>query len=123
MKTIWLSFLAAVVLHALPAQNDLAFTSAPPMQGNEFIGALASKPSILASAKTLNDEVLLSLGRGFSKPVNLLVFSPSAKVLINREIPAGQTRIRIDLNDLPDGTYTIRIVQGDFIWLQQVQKG
>ena len=123
MKTFWLSFLAAVVLHALPAQNDLAFTSAPPRQGNAFTGAPASKPSVLVSTKTVDNEALVNLGRGFNKPVNLQVFSPSANVLINREIPAGQTRIRIDLNGLPDGAYTVRIVQGDFTWWQQVQKG
>ncbi|TNE51127.1 MAG: T9SS type A sorting domain-containing protein [Bacteroidetes bacterium] len=124
MKTLLLSVLAAAVLQTLDAQNYLAFASGNPphYSTTENDRPEAAEPAVAAFSHTIDDVALISLGKGFREKANLQVITPSADMLINQEVPAGQTRIRLDLSGLENGTYTIRIKVKDNVWVKQVIK-
>ena len=50
------------------------------------------------------------------------VITPGSELLVNKTIPAGQTRIRLDLEGLENGTYTVRIKLADKVWVKQIIK-
>lgn len=125
MKTMLLSLFAAAALHPLFAQNELASAiGVPPRESTvEEDAGLSSEPAIAAFSHTVDDMAVIALGRGLRKAVTLQVLTPGTGVLIQQEIPAGQSRVRIDLGGLPDGAYTVRIDLGGRMWVKQIVKG
>ena len=125
MKTILFLILTSTVLQTISAQNDLASAIGAPISnlvsGRDEL--VSSEPAVSAWPNTVNDEAFVHFARGLCKSVVLQVLTPSTDMLINQKIPAGQTRIRINLAGLPDGTYTIRVNLGDRMWVKQVVKG
>lgn len=124
MKTIVLPLLAAAMLQTLAAQNYIASaTGVPPtIVASESGERMSSKLTIAAYPYTVDDMAEIRLGKGLRKAVNLQVLTPNTELLINKAIPAGQSRVLIDLAGLPNGTYTMRINLGDQVWVKQVVK-
>lgn len=124
MKTILLATLTAVFFQTMSAQNELASaTSVLPFVSRAILDeGYSAEPSIAAQAYTVDGIATISLGRGLRKNAELQVLTPGTQVLLQKEIPAGQTQIRVDLNGLPDGTYTLRLGLGTFTWVKQIVK-
>lgn len=126
MKTLILSILFAASLQPSSGQDILASVEGTPSfqynSSNEELSKSA-EPAVTALSHTVDDAAYISLGKGFRQPVQLQVLTPSTKVLINQEIPAGQTRVKIDLSGMENGTYTVRIRAGEKTWVRQVLKG
>ena len=124
MKTILFFILASVPLCSLSAQNDFASAAGVPPHylSPEALEGTSTEPAFSAFSRTVDDVALISLGRGLRMPVTLQVLTPTTAVLVNREIPAGQTRISVDLSGFPDGTYTIRLKMGEKSWIKQIVK-
>lgn len=125
MKTIVILVLSLVGCTSLLAQFELASASgvAPQALASELPEAASSEPSFSAYSHTVDDVALIRLGRGIRTPVRLQVLSPTTAVLVNREIPSGQTLLRVDLAGFPDGVYTVRVQSGDKTWVKQIVKG
>lgn len=124
MKSILFLLLAAISQQPLDAQGELASVtgmSSPSHTSSET--ALASEPGIAANVYLADEQIILNLGRGFGKNVRFQVLTPSAALLFDKEIPAGQKKIRVDLAGLPDGHYTLRLTMGNKVWVKQVTKG
>ncbi|MBK8967669.1 MAG: hypothetical protein R3D58_08015 [Saprospiraceae bacterium] len=125
MKTILLSCICAAMLQTLSAQQDFASTDGIPSFGPGLASTsttILSEPAISTYGYTINDVAIISLGKGFREAVNLQVLTPGTEVLINKQIPAGQNRVKIDLAGMENGTYTIRINLKDKTWVRQVVK-
>lgn len=124
MKTILLATLTAASLQILSAQNELASaTSVLPFVSRAILDeGYSAEPSIAAQAYTIDGIATITLGRGLRKAAELQVLTPNTQVLVQKEIPAGQTQIRVDLSGLPDGSYTIRLNLGAYTWVKQIIK-
>ena len=126
MKTLLLSLLTLFSLSNLFAQFEMASVNGilPFDPGPEPTTSKLSiaEPSVATYAYTINDMALISLGSGFKQKINLQVLSPDADLIINQLIEPGQTKVKIDLAGLGDGTYTIRIRVGERTFLRQVVK-
>jgi hypothetical protein len=125
MKTLLLSFLTFVSLSSLTAQFEMAALTGTPSfdPGYRAPTTLSkSEPAISAFAYTVNDMALINLGAGFKQPVNLQVLSPDMDVVVNRQIAAGQTNVKVDLAGLGEGTYIVRVRLGDRTFVRQVLK-
>lgn len=124
MKSILFLLFAAISQQPLDAQDEFAMaTGVLPHSYPGSETALASEPGIAANVYLADEQVLINLGRGFGKAVQFQVLTPSAGLLFDKEIPAGQKKIRVDLAGLPDGQYTLRIKFGNRFWVKQVTKG
>lgn len=124
MKSILFLLLAAISQQPLDAQGELASaTSMPSIFHASSETALASEPGIAAIVYLADEQVVVNLGRGFGKTVQFQVLTPSTGLLFEKEIPAGQKKIRVDLAGLPDGHYTLRMMMGNKVWVKQVTKG
>lgn len=124
MKSILFLLFAAISQQPLDAQDEFAMaTGVLPHSYPVPETALASEPGIAANVYLADEQVLINLGRGFGKAVQFQVLTPSAGLLFDKEIPAGQKKIRVDLAGLPDGQYTLRIKFGNRFWVKQVTKG
>lgn len=125
MKTMLFSLLLAITFHSLVAQNELASIGGVPphRSGAAADESKSSEPAIVADANTVDDQVVVNLGRGFSKALQVQVLTPASTLLFDKEIPAGQKSLRIDLAGLPDGIYMLRIKLGNKVWVKQVAKG
>jgi len=124
MKTMLLFLFLSISLHPLFAQYELAMAVGTPPHRSalESDDSLTSDPAFAANTYTVDEQVIIRLGRGFGKALQLQVLTPSAELLFDKEIPAGQKSIRIDLAGLPDGHYTFRIKSGNKVWIKQVSK-
>ena len=124
MKTIVFFVLASVTLCSLSAQNDFASAAGVPPHylSSEDLEGTSSEPAFSAFPRTVDNIALINLGRGLRMPVTLQVLTPTTAVLIDREIPAGQTRVSVDLSGFPEGTYTIRLKMGEKSWVKQIMK-
>ncbi len=124
MKTLLLSLLTAAMLQTLSAQQEMAsaFGVPPHFSEPELAMSPASEVSVSVNAHTIDDMAMVSLGKGFRQKAVLQVITPTSDVLINKEIPSGQTRVKIDLTGLENGTYTVRIKVAGRTWVKQVVK-
>lgn len=124
MKTFLLLLLAALSLQPVAAQDELAvldnvqpfYASLPPDN------TAAAQPLITVGANTVNNKATVRFKKGLYNDVTLQVLTPTSEVLVNREIPAGSTRVQVDLAGFPDGAYTFRVKMGDKTWVKQVTK-
>lgn len=124
MKSILFLLFAALSQHPLDAQDELASASGiPPHSSSVSESALVSEPGLSANVYLADEQVVINLGRGFGKAVRFQVLTPAAGLLFDKEIAAGQKKLRIDLTGLPDGHYTLRMKMGNKVWVKQVTKG
>lgn len=119
------SFLLAISFHSLVAQNELASIGGVPphRSGVTSDESKLLEPSIVADSYTVDDQLIIKLGRGMNKPLQVQVLTPASTLLFDKEIPAGQKSVRIDLAGLPDGNYMLRVKSGNKVWVKQVAKG
>lgn len=125
MKTMLFSLLIAISFHSLVAQNELASIGGVPPHRSSAAGgeSKSAEPAIVADSYTVDDQMIINLGRGFSKTLQVQVLTPASTLLFDKEIPAGQKSVRVDLAGLPDGIYMLRIKLGNKVWVKQVVKG
>lgn len=124
MKTIAIFVLVTTTLCSLAAQNDIASAAGVPPHYSSYepLDNPSKETAVSVYDKTVDDMAIIHFGRGLRAPISLQVLTPTTEVLVNREIPAGQTNVRIDLAGFPDGTYTVRIQMGDKSWVKQIVK-
>ncbi|MCB0528916.1 MAG: hypothetical protein KDC61_08945 [Saprospiraceae bacterium] len=125
MKTFLFSLLAAALLQTLHAQHDLAVLDGTlsyyPTVSDET--PVSSEPAFSVAPATTDNMAHIGFGKGLRQAITLQVLTPTADVLVNREIPAGSKTVKVDLSGFPDGTYTVRFRLGDHTWIKQVVKG